>query len=269
MSWSLYKVVFRLQSPLHIGWRKSANLQQTRPYVSGKNVWGALAFRLTQSSGNSDYQSMGEKVANQLRFSYFYPSTNTDEVDVWPWDKDKAKFDWLFMGSYVSTALNLNTAETGKLHETEYISPVTRDGQPVYLIGYIVEKDGTEIEWRRVLNHLQFGGERNAGWGRIEKVGEPIKTEKIFNYQFHGGDDAPKIIKQPQNKLLFAHTMADGENRRGVLEPVIGRDTTSSKGFGGVITPAELCWMPGSEPAETDLAFEILEKSGIWKRVSN
>lgn len=268
MSWSLYQVVFRLQSPLHVGWRKSANLQQTRPYVPGKNVWGALTLRLAQASGRMDYQTIGEKVSHQLRFSYFYPSVCRDKVDVWPWDKDKTEFDWRYLGSYVSTALKSNAADTGKLHETEYISPRTRDGQPVYLIGYIMERDGTEIEWRSVLNYLQFGGERGAGWGKVQLAEEPVKAKNFFKYQFNGEGDNPKVINRMQNEFLLAHTVPDGLNCHGVIEPFIGRETSSDKGFGGIITQAEICWMPGGRLLETDLTFEIQPKNGIWKRVS-
>jgi len=269
MSWCLYEVVFRLQSPLHIGWRKSANLQQTRPYLPGKNLWGALTFQIAQTSGHGDYQDTGEKVANQLRFSYFYPSASPDKVEVWPWENDKVEFDWRYLGSYVSAALKSNAADTGMLHETEYVSPLTRDGRNVYLIGYIIEQNGADIKWRGVLNHLQFGGERNVGWGRVELAGEPVKKEKIFNeYQFCGEEDVPKINIQPQNNFLFSHTLVDGVNCRGVLEPLIGRETSSGKKYGNIITPAKLCWMPGGRLVETDLTFEIQPKNGIWKRIS-
>jgi hypothetical protein len=268
MNWYLYQIAFRLQAPLHTGWRKSANLQQTRPYVPGKNLWGALTFRLVQTSGNFDYENIGGKIAEQLRFSYFYPSTSPDQVDLWPWtDEGKLEFDWRYMGSYVSTALKSNAADTGKLHETEYISPRTRDGKPVYLIGYIIEKDGVEVDWRSVLNHLQLGGERRVGWGRVQLVKEPVKKDEFFEFQFNGGEDVPKIIKRPQNKFLLAHTVADGLSCRGVLEPYIGRETSSGKGFGGKITQAEICWMPGGR-MEADLTFEIQPKNGIWKRIS-
>jgi hypothetical protein len=269
MNWHSYQIVFRLQAPLHIGWRKSANLQQARFYVPGKNVWGALTFRLTQARGDSDYENTGKKIAEQLRFSYFYPSTTIDKIDLWPWtDKAKAEFDWRYMGSYVSTALKSNAADIGKLHETEYISPRTRDGKQVYLIGYIIEKDGAEVEWWDNLNHLQFGGERGAGWGRVELVREPVKTEIFFEYQFNGGENVPKVVKQPQNEFLLAHALANNLSCQGAIEPFIGRETTSGQGFGGIITPAEICWMPGSKLAEADLVFEIQWKNGIWKRVS-
>ena len=31
MTWEVYRVAFRLLSPMHIGWHKLGNMQQTRP----------------------------------------------------------------------------------------------------------------------------------------------------------------------------------------------------------------------------------------------
>src|SRR5213082_2804295 len=72
MTWTAYRIVFRLLSPMHIGWRKVGNLQQTRPYVLGRSLWGALTARLTRISGSNDYSEIGEQVDQQLAFTYFY-----------------------------------------------------------------------------------------------------------------------------------------------------------------------------------------------------
>jgi hypothetical protein len=44
----MYHLVLRLRSPLHIGWNKTGNVQRTRSYVTGRNLWGALTMRLTR-----------------------------------------------------------------------------------------------------------------------------------------------------------------------------------------------------------------------------
>jgi hypothetical protein len=50
MNWIGYRVVFRLRSPLHIGWRKAGNVQVTRPYLTGRSFWGALTERLVRDT---------------------------------------------------------------------------------------------------------------------------------------------------------------------------------------------------------------------------
>ena len=111
---------------MHMGRTKLGNLQITRPYVHGKSLWGALTARITRDTPSLDnnYQEVGQRVSEELAFSYFYP-TISDEVTLWPWD-DAERFAWHFLGSYASTALNYNqnSAAEGSLHETEFIAPV-------------------------------------------------------------------------------------------------------------------------------------------------
>ena len=85
MTWTAYQVSFRLLSPLHIGWRKLGNLQQTRPYVPGRSLWGALTARLTRELVGCNYRCIGAKVDKELAFTYFYPSIQHNSVTVWPW----------------------------------------------------------------------------------------------------------------------------------------------------------------------------------------
>jgi len=261
MTWVCYQVSLRLLSSLHIGWRKTGNLQQTRSYIIGKALWGALTARLVRDQNNTNYEEIGRKVDNELRFTYFYPTTIPDKVEIWPWDK-LDYFSWLYLNSYASTALQNQTAEEGTLHETEYISPKTREGKQVYLMGYIIEKDCCNLYWRNTFNRLRLGGERGYGWGRIELINSLKKCSSCFDYAFNGVGDFP-IIKVPKNKPILAHTFNEGLNCKGKIEPLIGRETTKNKGFGGVISKAEICWIPGSV-VKNDKIFEIHPK-GIWK----
>ena len=50
MTWRAFEVVLRLRSPMHIGCGKVGNLQRTRPYVTGRVLWGALTMRLTRDA---------------------------------------------------------------------------------------------------------------------------------------------------------------------------------------------------------------------------
>lgn len=117
MSWKSYRVIFRLYSPLHIGWRKLGNLQQTRHYVTGKVLWGAFTARMTRDLPElGNYECVGARVNNELAFSYFYPAVG-ERVNAWPWD-DPDEFAWHYLGSYASTSLDYsrNAAEEGSLH---------------------------------------------------------------------------------------------------------------------------------------------------------
>jgi len=261
MTWIFYHVSLRVTSPVHIGWKKTGNLQQTRPYVTGKALWGALTARLVRDQRNNNYQEIGEKVDNELRFTYFYPTTESSKVVVCPW-KDSDKFSWMYLGSYASTALKDRVVEEGMLHETEYLSTKTRDGKQVYLVGYIIEKEGCNLKWREALKRIQIGGERGYGWGRVELIDKPKKTKSCFDYTIDDEEDSPQITVPKDNPIL-AHALADGLNCKGTIEPLVGRETDENKGFGGVISKAEICWIPGSI-VNANKIFNIYSK-GIWK----
>lgn len=270
MAWTVHRVSFRLLSPLHIGWRKLGNLQQTRPYVTGRTLWGAFTARLTREAGGNNYIDTGKEVDKQLAFTYFYPSMQSNGVSFWPWSNCD-DFAWTFLGSYASTALeNARNAEAGSLHETEYIAPYTRTGQQVYLIGYIFEQDNCQLNWRDILNKLQLGGERSYGWGRVRLEGKPkqIPNNECFDYKVISNSARPLLSAQKATWLL-AHTIAkndiakDDKEARGVsIEPLVGRETRNSTQFGKQHSSAEICWLPGGNVNEGE-TFQIQHK-GIW-----
>ena len=262
LEWEPYQVTLRMLSPMHIGWRKIGNLQQTRPYVSGRNIWGALASRLARDQGNSNYEAIGRAVDEELRFTYFYPSYSPEYVEIWPWGDSLDLYSWHYLNSYVSTALNKKTAEDSALHETEFISPISKNGCEVYLIGYLFERDDCILKWRQALEHLQLGGERGYGWGRIKIQGEPKKPDKCFGHDIIKKNSSP-AIKMKANSFIFAHVFAESSNIKGFIEPLVGRITSESRDFGGKISKANICWAPGS-CTKKDCVFKIQPK-GIWK----
>lgn len=245
MTWTPYLVSLCVLSPIHIGWKKIGNLQQTRPYVTGKTLWGALTARLVRDQESNNYQEIGNEVDEELRFTYLYPTTDPSKVVVWPWDNSN-KFSWMYLGSYASAALKERIAEKGMLHETEYISPKTRDGRQVYLVGYVIEKNGCGLAWEEALKRIQVGGERGYGWGRIKLIDKQEKSDSFFNnYFFDGTRDTPRITVQ-KDKPILAHTMVNEITCNGTIEPLVGRETDAHSGFGGVISKAAICWVPGS-----------------------
>jgi len=270
MAWKAYQVTFRLLSPMHVGWRKLGNLQQTRPYVTGRSLWGALTARLTRESGRKDYNDVGGDVDKQLAFTYFYPSTERDRITLWPWSGEQwDKFAWMFLGSYASTSLeNGRNAEEGSLHETEFIAPYTRNRASVYLVGYIFEKEDYSIKpyWQDVLNKLQLGGERSYGWGRVRLAEpcKPITNNECLGYKLNCKEDSP-VLTAPKDLQLLAHSETEGDSnsQRGAIEPLLGRITNADTGFGRRFSDPKICWVPGGQVKEGE-SFQITEK-GIWK----
>jgi hypothetical protein len=273
MEWNGYQISLRLLSPLHIGWRKSGNLQQTRPYVTGRALWGALTARLTRDQQHDNYKTVGDQVDEQLAFTYFYPSDIDDRVRLWPWGEEWDEFAWTYLNSYVSTALeDGHAAEEGSLHETEFISPRTRDGKQVYLIGYVLAQDDCQLNWLGALSRLQLGGERGYGWGRMvlqldrdkKSIGKDSPCFKDF--KLANGTDNPILEVTSSEAKLLAHAIADINEVAGEIEPLVGRETDPTGRFGHLHSKPKVCWKPGKSVSKGD-KFSIGCR-GLWEKIT-
>jgi len=262
MPWTAYKIILQVASPLHVGSQKIGNIQQTRPYVTGRALWGAITARLTRDffTPPGNYAAVGEQVHNALAFSYFYPALNQGQ-DVWlRWLKPAQEFDWLFLDTYASTALaDGHVAETASLHETEFIAPRTRDNRFVFLVGYIFEKQGNTLPWRNTLDRLQFGSERGYGWGRVKLARPPEASNDCLGFSHDLTESSPKLWI-PAESHLPAHTLATAfSNVDGLVEPFLGREWDDKLGGSGRrVSRAQICWSPGSK---TQVSF--------WLRIGN
>jgi len=268
---------------MHIGQAKIGNVQRTRPYVTGRVLWGALTLRLTrdrfhgQGPANrfEQYNPVGREVQDYLAFTYFYPTTNRDgNVTCWSWDEG---FPPRFLSTYASTALTYpqQSADEGTLHEVEFISPRTLDsGEQVYLVGYVFVQEGAPA-WQPALRRLQLGGERGYGWGRVDLVGDPDPWDgkPLFDGRYTVDPDAwPPVLTAGENAYLLAHALAAefGERKpvqgvQGEIEPLVGRETDPDGRFGVQVSEARICYAPGSKVVEGS-RFRI-GPYGVWEAV--
>ena len=195
MSWAAYPLVFRLESPLHVGWRKTGNLMQTRTYVPGRIFWGAVTANFTRCQKEKDYEEAGKSVKNHLRFGYFFLAENPEKPylphqknsDVFYGDEEltETAFQRKFISSSASTVIATDSfaAQEGSLHEVEFISPFTipskfEESKPVFLVGHLFFKPDNDINlndngiticdvslFDEVIQNLQIGGDA-AVWLR-------------------------------------------------------------------------------------------------------
>jgi len=268
---------------MHIGRAKIGNIQRTRPYVTGRVLWGALTLRLTRdrfrgqgpATQFGQYDGVGKEIHTHLAFTYFYPATDYGGgVIRWPWGEG---FRSRFLSTYASTALSYpqQSADEGTLHEVEFISPRTLDsGEQVYLVGYVFAQEGAP-DWQPALGRLQLGGERGYGWGRVEPVGDPdlLDEKSLFGGQYTVElDDQWPVLTAGENARLLAHALAfrvEGrkpiQGVQGEIEPLVGRETAPDGRFGVQISEARICYAPGGK-VEAGTQVRI-GPYGIWEAI--
>ncbi|AEH44109.1 protein of unknown function DUF324 [Thermodesulfatator indicus DSM 15286] len=252
MSFKHYRVVLKLLSPLHIGKRKYRNLMETREYVPGRTLWGALTARITRDHFGADlskYEEVGTFFHENFRFGYLWPSLDKKNP-YFPWEKND--FDYLFKFGYMSQAgdYERKVSDEGQLHEVEYIGPKTRDDRDVYLVGDLwvkedinssnkgpfegirlekndlffikTKEEQKEISLKKIFGSLQLGGEKGYGWGRVKLESlTPTNSRKALGGIVFEVDGKDVVLQFAKNQYLTAHALAadwqlkDAENNNG------------------------------------------------------
>lgn len=247
---------------------------QTRPYVPGKNLWAALTARLTRDypdkEWNKGYKNVGCCVQEQFLFGYLWPCLDESKPCFF-WDH--YDFDYLFLDSYASAALDYSaySTEEGSLHETEFIAPVARNGKPVYLVGDLWAKNAP-IEakyWQKSLENLPLGGERTYGWGRIALCSELKGNSSMHGKTATGHEwqeqDGKILITLNRGERIKAHALASGDGAVmgvvGPVEPIVGRDWDNDKGS-HMPCYESVYYVPGCEVTGT--AEVVIDTYGRW-----
>ena len=157
------------------------------------------------------------------------------------------------------------------MHETEFIAPRTRCAKPVYLLGYLFQRE----DWHELglnldasLRKLQLGGERGYGWGRLDlchkvPLQENDRCFQAFKFDKDLKADRPVLSVTSEDVKLLAHTFANDNGTAAEIEPLLGRLTDKDGRFGQVPSEAKICWKPGSPVAFTN-KFLVAHK-GLWK----
>lgn len=295
MSWQCARLTYELRSPLHIGYHRIGNVQRTRCYVPARNLWAAVTERLTRNgfSGGlpeGDYEKIGDWVAGHLAFTYFFVSDG-DELLYPKYDASgltygglpRYRFERRYLSAHVTTALDAGTgsAETGSLHEVEYVAhryvddnqqpKTTRVAGWVFFDEEAYERLGSEAIWEKWLGDLWVGGERRYGFGHLRLCQDgwkPYKeTELLEGYALDLNGSRPKIIVSKDRPLL-AHVPVGTLAAKGAVEPLVGRETSpqDSTSFGKRLTSAVVCWTPGTTVTDS-VQVEIRMRDGLWKSV--
>jgi len=298
MAWHSYQLTYRLLSPLHIGYRRLGNIQRTRYYLPGRNLWGAITARLTRTCysqpGPAEYLAVGDYVRDHVIASYFYLKLDNEgpyypslEQGGWHYGNlPAADFEARFISSFGSTALAASTwtAEEASLHEIEFIAAQVQIDRPparlVYLQGYLYlgqdrsmappplrGLDDTSI--LDYLTELFVGGEQGYGFGRMVQLDELVGPDVQTGPWPHPRDLDGRILRAHLKASQTAQVVVQGP-----LEPVVGREWANGqrggerRGAGQDVSEPIVAWAPGGQ-FEGDVPRLFVGPYGIWEAVSD
>ncbi len=293
MSWTLYRWVWQLRSPLYIGHTPAGALNRTRLYIPARNMWAALTAEIArQTAGNSfpAYEDIGRELQEHVRFTYLFPAElmnghwhawlpryEEDKGLLWyredGEDEPDRHFRRRLLHTRPSTALapGSGAAEEGTLREVECIATHWKPEQgqvhnvpsPVAFVGYGFLKDTLPHHLESALKNVReifIGGETRYGFGHLALLPfsgqEPWEEAKeCFGYEVELNGDIP-MVKQPP--YLVAHGMFSSANAKGDREILFQWDWQTPR------PSHQLYWKPGTQVQKPQEFVFLIERDGLW-----
>lgn len=258
------KLVFQQLSPIHIGKKNYGVISETRLFIPGWTMWGALVNACGKAEDASK-ERFKVLQSNFEKISCFFPlveancSENIPEVK---FEKGYLFIDGIFeeelrlklTDTYVSTAIESQSisAKDESLHETEVFLPRTvfdkdnaKEVRNVFWVGILGVDDSSGIDTFIKSNPEVFvGGDSKYGFGRLKLISyKELKDNEKKRYNI--SDDGK--LKCSKDKALFLdYVQADSSHIliNGKTETVINYDFSGSS---PEISYYNLCFTPGSE----------------------
>jgi len=292
VSWSLFRWVWQLEGPLYVGMPPAGSLNRTRLYVPARALWGALTAELSRREAlngkEPQYQSVGESLQKDYRFTYLFPAEKVEATwRAWlPTYRDALGFAWAredqpeqamgerqfrrrLLSTRPGTSIDASTdaADDGSLRETECIEARWRDDRcrdagAVAMIGYAFihtakSNDKYPSERRRLdgVDAIFVGGDTRYGLGCLHRVAfDLVKQGRAFGGAVALDADLPQL----EASTAWAHAHARAP-LRGALELLGGWDRGSIRS----LDQAAPLWQPGSRAA-SPIRWSI-EADGLWR----
>ena len=223
MSWSLYRWVWLLESPLSVGSTPAESLNRCRLYVSARALWGALTAELArqQASEFPNYRVVGDKLQQEVRFTYLFPAKQVEgkwhawlpnygkgRGLLWCRESDgtgasklhERKFRRQIIWAWPGTAIDpsSDTAAEGSLRETECLNVRWRrdDGggnSRVAMAGYVFLHNKSNLkELLDNLTYITVGGDTRYGYGRLRRIAMEPAT-KAFGKEVNLQKEDPMV----------------------------------------------------------------------------
>lgn len=194
-----YKLKLKQMSPIHIGKKNYGVLSETRLFIPGWTIWGALVNSYGKLNGGKDKNfKEGKELFEKI--TCFYPKTKSVDI-MFPKFKDgklhmgnisEKEFRRRFTDTYVSTAINpVNiSAKDESLHEIEIILSEDREeNESLYWEGLIgieeSKKDDFEVFIEKT-KEIYVGGEIAYGFGKMKVYKDKINKAREKDLEIWG-----------------------------------------------------------------------------------
>ena len=287
MTWLLYRWVWKLAAPLHVGMSSSGNLNRCRVYVPARALWGALTAECARSEagsgGRANYAGWGERIGKNLRLGYLFPAEQVrGRWQAWlpcwregqglVWQREDLpeeravpdrSFRMRLLHARPGTAIEPDTfaASEGTLRETECWNTRWRTetgtaAGPAGIKGYVfVRKDCDLLERLEAIRTLFLGGDTRYGLGRVIRDGGVARAMRVFGHETNIETEEPIIIAP----VVLAHAMANGEKLQGSQERLVGWN------LGQLERLSRLpLWTPGSGCPKEAIEWQLCP-NGLWR----
>lgn len=288
MAWELYRWVWRLESPLHIGAPPAGALNRTRLYVPARALWGALTAEIARRRNQNqfpDYQSVGRSILLKTRLSYLFPAEQVNgKWKAWlpryeegrglVWEREGGReirenrpFRMHLLITRPGTAIEpeSDTASEGSLREFELISPYWRNAgsalKPVAMVGYLFCHDANLCQEICDIQNLFVGGDARYGLGNVQRIACE-QANNVFGAGVGLDGDEPRV----EAKCALAHV----EISRDACKELLGQMEALARWDCGTLTPlSNLLWTPGSvSVVERSKKFRVTSE-GYWRLLNH
>ena len=181
MTW--YKLILEQRQPIHIGYKRYGVLAETRIFIPGQTMWGALtkAYNLMKGENLNNNRDTFEQI------TCFYPSFDGETIlkpnfkngEFHLENLSEKEFRLLFVDSFTSTAIlpETRTAKDESLHEIEFILPKPKREILENMIEKLKDEEKlTLLQKLKEMNKLKWIGLLNIN----EDIKRELKNLKIF-----------------------------------------------------------------------------------------
>lgn len=199
MSENYYEIIFEQIQPLHLGFKKHGVVSETKIFIPGQTIWGALVNSFIKKDIQEKDKIKIQEIQKMFEnISCFFPiiknGDNFENVltpeykdgELYLGDYSERKFRYYFTDTFVSTAVNTKNREAveGSLHEIDYILPNKKDKikEKLFWKGYLKINDETIKDFIKECESIYVGGEVKYGFGLIKcsSINKIDCTKNIF-----------------------------------------------------------------------------------------